>query len=66
MTREITIQQLEKVLSQTKAWLLRDEEDINLKDIYSEDILNRYGPNLRNDIYVRILRKTIKYLINED
>jgi len=57
-------QHLEKLMAQTQAWLLREDDNARPREIYDEDMLTRYGPNLMRDEYVRIVRKVAKYFLD--
>ena len=57
---------LEKLLQETQDWLLRLPTIDRPRDIYSEEMLDRYGPNLGNDQYVRVLRQVVDYVLDDD
>lgn len=57
---------LEQLMKETQAWLLRGPGDTRLGEVYSEEILSKYGPNLAQDSHVRILRQVVSYVLEED
>ena len=57
---------LEHIVRELESWLLREYEDDGIQDHYSQETINRFGPNLRRDEYVRIVRTTIKCYLEEE
>ena len=62
--RQSRQEHLEKLMDQTAKWLLRADDNVRPRDVYDEDMLTRYGPNLARDEYVRIVRKVASYFLD--
>lgn len=66
MSREEQRRGLEKTLKELEGWLLRDEEGKNPVSHFSSEILQRYGPGIKNDSTARVIRYVIKQVLDYD
>ena len=59
-------QELEMIVIEIESWLLRDNDQARPQDHYSDPTLERFGQNLVQDSYARIVRSTINYILEEE
>jgi len=66
MSREEQRRDLERTVEELGGWLLRDEEGKSPATHFRPETLRRYGPGLRYDATVRVIRYAIKQVLDYD